>query len=394
MTNITDLSLAELRDALKAKKVSSLEATNAYLANIEKAKDLNAFVAVTADKARAMAKACDARLAKGEGGPIEGAPLGIKDLYCTEGVQTTAGSHILEGFVPTYESSVTANLWRDGGVCLGKLNMDEFAMGSSNETSYYGPVVNPWRKRGGNAQLTPGGSSGGSSASVSARLCAAATATDTGGSIRQPAAVTGIAVFEGYDAVPTAEGVGRAEEIAGGGLDVLVNNAGIQHVAPVDDFPVDRWNAIVAINLSAAFHTTRHALDHMKFNRWGRIVNVASAHALVASPFKSAYVAAKHGIAGFSKSVALEVAECGITVNAVCPGYVLTPLVERQIPDTARARGLSEAQVVRDVLLAAQPTKRFVTTDEVARLVGFLCSDTAASITGTVMPIDGGWTAQ
>ena len=179
-----------------------------------------------------------------------------------------------------------------------------------------------------------------------------------------------------------------------GGIDVLVNNAGIQHVAPVDDFPVDRWNAIVAINLSAAFHTTRHALDHMKFNRWGRIVNVASAHALVASPFKSAYVAAKHGIAGFSKSVALEVAECGITVNAVCPGYVLTPIVERQIPDTARARGLSEAQVVRDVLLAAQPIKRFVTTDEVARLVGFLCSDTAASITGTVMPIDGGWTAQ
>jgi 3-hydroxybutyrate dehydrogenase len=178
-----------------------------------------------------------------------------------------------------------------------------------------------------------------------------------------------------------------------GGIDVLVNNAGIQHVAPVEEFPVEKWDAILAINLSATFHTTRLALPHMKFNCWGRVVNIASAHALVASPFKSAYVAAKHGIAGFTKAVALEVAEAGITANAVCPGYVMTPLVEKQIPDTARARGLSEAEVVRDVLLAAQPTKRFVTTDEVARLVGFLCSDAAASITGTVMPIDGGWTA-
>ena len=179
-----------------------------------------------------------------------------------------------------------------------------------------------------------------------------------------------------------------------GGIDVLVNNAGIQHVAPVDEFPVEKWNAILAINLSAAFHTTRLALPHMKFNGWGRIVNIASAHALVASPYKSAYVAAKHGIAGFTKTVALEVAEVGITVNAVCPGYVLTPLVEKQIPDTAKARGITEEQVKRDVLLAAQPTKRFVSTDEVAQLVAFLCSDAAASITGTVMPIDGGWTAQ
>ncbi|MDZ7591177.1 MAG: 3-hydroxybutyrate dehydrogenase [Rubrivivax sp.] len=179
-----------------------------------------------------------------------------------------------------------------------------------------------------------------------------------------------------------------------GGIDVLVNNAGIQHVAPVDEFPVDKWNAILAINLTAAFHTTRLALAHMKFNGWGRIVNIASAHALVASPYKSAYVAAKHGIAGFTKTVALEVAEIGITVNAVCPGYVLTPLVEKQIPDTAKARGITEEQVKRDVLLAAQPTKRFVTTEEVAQLVAFLCSDAAASITGAVMPIDGGWTAQ
>jgi len=188
--SITEMTLADLRDALKARKVSSLEATDAYLANIEKAKALNAFIVVTAEKARDAARASDARLARGEGGAIEGVPLGIKDLFCTNGVQTTAGSHMLEGFTPTYESTVTANLWRDGGVCLGKLNMDEFAMGSSNETSYFGPVVNPWRARGGNAKLTPGGSSGGSSAAVSAHLCAAATATDTGGSIRQPASLT------------------------------------------------------------------------------------------------------------------------------------------------------------------------------------------------------------
>ncbi|MFN3959309.1 MAG: Asp-tRNA(Asn)/Glu-tRNA(Gln) amidotransferase subunit GatA [Parvularculaceae bacterium] len=190
MSNPTDLTLAELRDALKARKLSALEATDAYLANIERAKDLNAFITVTPDKARAMAKASDARLAKGEGGPIEGAPLGIKDLFCTEGVLTTAASHILDGFRPPYESTVTQQLWRDGAVCLGKLNMDEFAMGSSNETSYYGPVVNPWRAKGGDAKLTPGGSSGGSSASVAAHLCVAATATDTGGSIRQPASLT------------------------------------------------------------------------------------------------------------------------------------------------------------------------------------------------------------
>jgi len=179
-----------------------------------------------------------------------------------------------------------------------------------------------------------------------------------------------------------------------GAIDLLVNNAGIQHVAPVDEFPLDKWNAILAINLSAAFHTTRLALPAMKRRGWGRIVNVASAHALVASPYKSAYVAAKHGIAGFTKAVALEVAEAGITVNAVCPGYVLTPLVQQQIPDTARARGISEEAVVRDVLLHAQPTKKFVTVEQVAALTSFLCSEDAASITGAVLPIEGGWTAQ
>ena len=179
-----------------------------------------------------------------------------------------------------------------------------------------------------------------------------------------------------------------------GSIDLLINNAGIQHVAPVDEFPADKWYAILAINLSAGFHTTRLALPAMKRRGWGRIVNIASAHALVASRYKSAYVTAKHGVAGFTKTVALEVAEVGITVNAVCPGYVLTPLVEQQIPDTARARGITPEEVVRDVLLAAQPTKKFVTVEQVAALTAFLCSDDAASITGAVLPIEGGWTAQ
>jgi 3-hydroxybutyrate dehydrogenase len=178
-----------------------------------------------------------------------------------------------------------------------------------------------------------------------------------------------------------------------GAVDILVNNAGIQHVAPIEDFPVDKWNAIIAINLSASFHSIRHALPGMKQRGWGRIINVASAHALVASPFKSAYVAAKHAIAGLIKTVALEAAEHGVTANAICPGYVLTPLVEHQIPDTAKARGISEQQVVRDVLLAAQPTKQFVTTAEVAALAVFLASDDAKSITGAILPVDGGWTA-
>jgi 3-hydroxybutyrate dehydrogenase len=178
-----------------------------------------------------------------------------------------------------------------------------------------------------------------------------------------------------------------------GGVDILVNNAGIQHVAPVEEFPVAKWDAIIAINMSSAFHGTRMAVPYMKSKKWGRIINVASAHALVASPFKSAYVASKHGIMGFTKTIALEVAEYGITVNAICPGYVLTPLVEKQIPDTAKARGITEEQVKRDVLLAAQPTKQFVTTEQVAGTALFLCSDAAASITGTNISVEGGWTA-
>jgi 3-hydroxybutyrate dehydrogenase len=175
--------------------------------------------------------------------------------------------------------------------------------------------------------------------------------------------------------------------------DILVNNAGIQHVAPVEDFPVEKWDAIIAINLSSAFHTTRLALPAMKAKGWGRIINTASAHSLVASPNKSAYVAAKHGIAGLTKTVALEAARDGVTVNCISPGYVWTPLVEKQIPDTMKTRGLTREQVMHDVLLAAQPTKRFVTPEEVAALVVFLCSDGAVSITGANLSMDGGWTA-
>jgi 3-hydroxybutyrate dehydrogenase len=178
-----------------------------------------------------------------------------------------------------------------------------------------------------------------------------------------------------------------------GGVDILVNNAGIQHVDPIEEFPVDKWNAIIAINLSSAFHTCRLAVPDMKKKGWGRIINVASAHSLVASPFKSAYVSAKHGIAGLTKTVALEVAEHGVTANAICPGYVLTPLVQKQIPEQAKARGISEEAVMKDVLLAAQPTKNFVEVSEIAALTKFLCSDEATSITGALLPIDGGWTA-
>ncbi|MFN3743973.1 MAG: 3-hydroxybutyrate dehydrogenase [Hyphomicrobiaceae bacterium] len=179
-----------------------------------------------------------------------------------------------------------------------------------------------------------------------------------------------------------------------GGVDVLVNNAGVQHVEAVETFPIDRWDLILAVNLSASFHAIRAVVPGMKHRGWGRIVNIASAHGLVASPYKSAYVAAKHGILGLTKTVALETAEHGITVNAICPGYVRTPLVERQIPETAKARGISEEEVVRTVLLHAQPTRQFVTVEQVGALTAFLCTNAAASITGAALPIEGGWTAQ
>ncbi len=192
MSDLTSLTLAQARDALRKKEFSALELADAHLAAVEKARALNAFVLETPEQARAMARASDERLSKGTGGSLEGLPVAIKDLFCTAGVRTTACSRILDNFVPTYESTVTANLWRDGAVLLGKTNNDEFAMGSSNETSYFGPVVSPWRRRGSDAKLVPGGSSGGSAAAVAAGLCSGATGTDTGGSIRQPAAFCGI----------------------------------------------------------------------------------------------------------------------------------------------------------------------------------------------------------
>ena len=179
-----------------------------------------------------------------------------------------------------------------------------------------------------------------------------------------------------------------------GGLDIIVNNAGIQHVAPVDEFPPEKWDAIIAINLSSVFHATRAAIPGMKTKNWGRIINIASAHGLVASPNKSAYVAAKHGVVGFTKSVALELAETGITANSICPGFVLTPLVEKQIVDLAAQKNLPRETVIRDVLLAPQPSKQFVTIDQVAALALFLASDNAQSMTGAAYSIDGGWTAR
>jgi len=189
-----------------------------------------------------------------------------------------------------------------------------------------------------------------------------------------------------------AEIAGMMEEA--GPVDILVNNAGMQHVAPVEDFPVEKWDAIIALNLTAAFHTTRLAVPGMKARGWGRIINTASAHSKTASPFKSAYVAAKHGLDGFTKAIALELAQSGVTANCVSPGYVWTPLVEGQIPDTMEARGLTRDQVINDVLLAKQPTKRFVQPAEVAALALFLCREEASNVTGANWSVDGGWTAE
>jgi 3-hydroxybutyrate dehydrogenase len=202
--------------------------------------------------------------------------------------------------------------------------------------------------------------------------------------------------YSAADMTKPDEIVGMAEAARKefGMVDILVNNAGIQHVEAIETFPIAKWDAIIAIDLSSAFHCIRAVVPGMKAQKWGRVINIASAHGLVASPFKSAYVAAKHGMLGLTKTVALETAEFGITVNAICPGYVLTPLVQKQIPETAKARGISEEAVIKDVLLHAQPTKKFVTTEQIGALAVFLCTEGAASITGTALPVEGGWTAQ
>ncbi len=204
------------------------------------------------------------------------------------------------------------------------------------------------------------------------------------------------AIYSGADLTKTDQIEALMAEAAAAldGVDILINNAGMQHVAPIDQFPVEKWDLLLALNLTAAFHTIRLALPRMKAKGWGRIINTASAHSLVASPNKAPYVAAKHGIAGLTKAVALEVAQAGITVNCISPGYVWTPLVENQIPDTMKARNLSREQVMNDVLLSAQPTKKFVTVDQVAAFALFLCREEAAAITGANLSMDGGWTAQ
>ena len=203
------------------------------------------------------------------------------------------------------------------------------------------------------------------------------------------------ALYSGHDLTKQdqIEAMMAEAATAFGGVDILINNAGMQHVAPVEDFPVDKWNLIIALNLTSAFHTTRLAVPYMKGKKWGRIIQTASAHSLTASPFKSAYVTAKHGLAGFTKTVALEVATFGITANCISPGYVWTPLVENQIPDTMKARHMTREQVINDVLLAGQPTKQFVTVEQVAAIAAFLTRDEAANITGANLSVDGGWTA-
>ena len=205
----------------------------------------------------------------------------------------------------------------------------------------------------------------------------------------------GKAIYSGHDLTKPEEieaMMAQAAE-AFGGVNILINNAGAQHVAPVEDFPLDKWSLIIKLNLESAFHTTRLAVPYMKAQKWGRIIQTASAHSLVASPYKSAYVTAKHGLAGFTKTIALELATFGITANCISPGYVWTPLVEGQIPDTMKARNMTREQVINDVLLAGQPTKQFVTVEQVAATAMFLCSDAASNITGANISVDGGWTA-
>jgi aspartyl-tRNA(Asn)/glutamyl-tRNA(Gln) amidotransferase subunit A len=247
MTDLTALTIAEIRDGLSSRAFSAVQLTEAYLAAMEKARALNAYILETPDKALAMATESDARIAAGEARALEGVPLGIKDLFCTEGIHTQAASHILDGFTPVYESTVTANLWADGAVMLGKLNMDEFAMGSSNETSYYGPVVNPWRSTGSNAPLVPGGSSGGSATAVAAWICAGATATDTGGSIRQPAAFTGTVGIKPtygrcsrWGIVAFASSLDQAGPIARTVRDAAILLKSMASVDPKDTTSVDR----------------------------------------------------------------------------------------------------------------------------------------------------------
>lgn len=204
------------------------------------------------------------------------------------------------------------------------------------------------------------------------------------------------AIYSPHDLTRTDEIEAMMAEAANafGGVDILINNAGTQYVAPLEEFPVEKWNLIIALNLTSAFHTSRLAIPYMKQRKWGRIIQTASAHSLTASPFKSAYVTAKHGLAGLTKTIALETATFGITANCISPGYVWTPLVENQIPDTMKARGMTREQVMNDVLLAGQPTKQFVTVEQVAATALFLCSDAAANITGSNISVDGGWTAQ
>jgi aspartyl-tRNA(Asn)/glutamyl-tRNA(Gln) amidotransferase subunit A len=260
MSELTALTIAQARDELKAKKISATELTQAYLKAMEKARALNAYVVETPDHALAMAKASDAKLAKGEGGELEGIPLGIKDLFATKGVHTQACSHILNGFKPPYESTVSGNLFREGAVMLGKLNMDEFAMGSSNETSYYGPVTNPWRRKGSNVALVPGGSSGGSASAVSAHICAGATATDTGGSIRQPAAFTGTVGIKPtygrcsrWGIVAFASSLDQAGPIARDVRDSAIMLKTMASVDPKDttsvDLPVPNYEAVLGKSL-------------------------------------------------------------------------------------------------------------------------------------------------